>query len=209
MGLGIVVLLAALGYIMIVDATSHYNADIQRNIVKYNNGNSYQLCFLYNESNLYGNATHLTFSPYTLVPYIVMVTISELLIFLTLLEFICAQAPRSMRSFLISISLFIHGVSAIAMSLFVLPFGAGFKNNLNHLKVSCGSIFFAFVISFGVFGFIVYYYIAKWYKDRQRGGQYNINYQTVIEGYYERMIEERQREEKQQLRNSQTSYFSL
>lgn len=208
--MGMLVLLAAFGYILAVDASAHVNANIYYNktYAEYN-VTSYQLCFLLNQSNLYGAASHLTFSTYTLIPFEVVVTIGELLIFVTVIEFICAQAPQSMRSFLISTTFFMYGISAIVLSLFMLPFGFGFQATWHHLTYSCGTVFFSFVIGFGVFGFISYLYIAKWYKNRQRGGQNNINYQTVVEGYYEKIIEERERQKERSSTNPQTSYFTL
>lgn len=196
-GLGMLVLLAAFTYLLAVDASAHVVTNRSyKTLYKDHNASSYQLCFLYSQNSSYGNTSHLTLSSFTLVPFLMMTTVGELLIFLTILEFICAQAPQSMRSFLISSTFFVYGVSAIAMSLFILPFGMGFKSTLEHLTYSCGTVFFSFVIGFGTAGFIVYLYVCKWYKNRQRGGQHNINYQTVIESYYEKVIDERQRQKR-------------
>ena len=204
-GLGMLAYVIGFCYLLAVDATAHINTNIKYAAnAEYNS--SYQMCFLYNQSTQYGDS-HLTFSPYTLVPFTMILVIGELLIFLTVTEFICAQAPGSMRSFLISIYFFVYGISAILMSLILLPFGFGFKNNLKHLPFSCGSIFFAFATAIGVFGLIIYIFTAKWYKNRQRGGQNNINYQTVVEGYYEQLIAERER--RQSTVFDQTTYYNL
>jgi len=205
-GTGMLLLLVAFAYLLAVDAAAHSIADKDSAIFKLNISSN-QICFMFNETADFGSATHIPLSPYSLVPFIVLLTIAELLIFLTMLEFICAQAPGSMRSFLISLNFFSYGICAIFLSLFLLPFGYGFKNHLRHLRLSCGSTLLLSVIVVGVLGFALYVYVAKWYKNRQRGGQNNINYQSVIERHYERIIEDRERHNR--MRSEQVSHYLL
>ena len=207
-GIGMLLLLVAFAYLLAVDTSVHIIADVKNNATFFKlHISSNQICFLFNETAKYGSATHLPLSPYTLVPFMVLLTIAELFILLTVLEFICAQAPASMRSSLISLNFFCYGICAVFLSLFLLPFGFGFKDHLSHLKFSCGSTLLLSVIVVGILGFTLYCVIAKWYKNRQRGGQTNINYQSVIEGYYERMIEDRER--RKSIRTEQTSHYLL
>ena len=137
------------------------------------------------------NNDHVETSPFSLVPIIVIITIGELLVFIATFEFICAQSPYSMRGLIIGIVYFIFGMFAGIMAVLVISFALGFKNHTSNLPLSCGSSYILAVIGIGVVGLVLYIIVAKWYKKRQRGGQSNINHQTVVEGYYENCIRQR------------------
>ena len=143
--------------------------------------NKYHSCLFYSKG-------HIDFSPFYLVPIIVIMSIGELLVFIAVLEFVCAQSPYNMRGLIIGIFFFVYGIFNALVSLVVLIFALAFKHASSSLVFSCGSSYTLGVITIGVFGFTFYICIAKWYKMRQRGGQDNVNHQTVVESYYERRL---------------------
>ena len=129
----------------------------------------------------------LEFNPYYLVPIIAGMSIGELLIFVSALEFICAQSPYSMRGLIIGIFYFILGLFSLFVALVILLFALPFKYiSSTNLVLSCGNSYSLGVLVIGAFGLVLYVFITKWYKNRQRGGQYNINPQAVLEDYFER-----------------------
>ncbi len=77
------------------------------------------------------------------------------------------------------------------MSSVMLAFAVGFKYAVNHLHFSCGSSYTLVVFIIGTSGFIAYIAVARWYRKRQRGGQSDINYQYVVEEYFEQHIQRR------------------
>ena len=91
-----------------------------------------------------------------------------------------------MRGLLIGLFYAVEGIfiSLIGLTLgIVVAVFTNHKDNLlNHL--SCGSWYLITSIGIGIVGFVIYVTAAKFYKQRERGG-YQVNEQTVIEGYYE------------------------
>ena len=136
-----------------------------------------ETCFFY-------NSTHSGSITQPLMPVIVIVSIGEMLVFISILEFICAQSPYSMRGLMIGIFFFVYGLFVGFLGIVLFAFAEGFKNYSG--KPSCGSWYLMAVIVIGAIGTLLYVIAAKWYRKRQRGGQTNINHQTVVESYYEK-----------------------
>ena len=82
-GLGMAVMLMGYFLLLAIDIYSHSHTEITST----NLSNS---CMFYNVS------THVSLSPYSLVPVISIVAVGELLVFISNIEFICAQSPYSM-----------------------------------------------------------------------------------------------------------------
>ena len=82
-----------------------------------------------------------------------------------------------------------YAILAVFVSLIGLVVGivvAIFNNHKDDLlhELSCGSWYLVTSIGIGIVGFLLYLIAAKCYKKRERGG-YQVNEQTVLEGYYE------------------------
>ena len=178
-GLGMAVMLLGHCLMLSTDVCAHWNTKVKGNL-------NITTCMFYNVS------THVNLEPYYLFPAIIIVTIGELLVFIAAFEFICAQSPYSMRGLLIGIFFLNHGVFTAVMAIVMMAFALAFKNHTrNSVLLSCGSSYLVAVICIGVVGLVVYIIVAKWYTKRQRGGQSDINHQSVLEGYFETYIRQR------------------
>ena len=167
-GLGMLVMLIGHGCLFAIDFTAHQL--------------DHSGClFFYSHS-------HVDFSPFYLVPIIIIMSIGELLVFIAVLEFLCAQSPYNMRGLIIGILFFLYGIFNALVSLVMLIFALAFKHASSSVVLSCGSSYTLGVVSIGIFGFVLYIFTAKWYKKRQRGGQNNINHQSVVEDYFEQRL---------------------
>ncbi len=142
--------------------------------------NATDTCLFYPDANL-------QFSSFGLVPIIVFMSVGELFTFIAVYEFICAQSPYSMRGLVIGVFFFIYGLFNALVGLIIVIFALTFKSEAS-LLLSCGSSYSLSVLTLGILGFFFYVFIARWYKKRQRGGQYNVNPQAVVEVYYEQKI---------------------
>ena len=174
-GLGMAVMLIGHSLLLVIDVYSHDHKNISGN----------------NSCMFNDISTHVNLSPYYLVPVIVIVTIGELFTLIATYEFICAQSPYSMRGLLIGIFYFIYGVYTGVMAIVLMTFALAFKNHTSNSVLSCGSSYFVAVIGIGVVGLVAYIIVAKWYTKRQRGGQSDINHQSVLESYFEKYIRQR------------------
>ena len=144
---------------------------------QHNGDNHYQICLFFKGGNL-------EFSPYYLVPIIATMSIGELLMFISVLEFICAQSPYSMRGLIIGILFFVYALFSILAALVILIFALPFQYSSSSV-LSCGDSYLLCVLVIGLFGLLFYTFIAKRYKKRQRGGQCNVNPHAVVEHYFE------------------------
>lgn len=174
-GLGMFVVLFGLSTMLTMDAVAHSFME-----------NSTSICMFYRQDdNIPGNSLYL-------VAVIVIMAIGELLVFLSTLEFICAQAPYGMRGLMIGINFMIYGVSVGLLSLVLLVFAKGMKPKYGGKALeqvwgpSCGTWYIGTVLIIGSVGTALYIVAAKRYRKRQRGGQKDINPQAVLEGYFER-----------------------
>ena len=165
-GLGMFVVLIGLSSLLTLDAVAH--SVTEENV-----------CMFY-------TGIPIPRSPWYLIPVIVIMTVGELLVILPILEFVCAQAPYSMRGLMIGIVFMVYGVYVALGSALLAVFSGGMKGK--HILPSCGTWYFLTVILIGCVGTVLYIIAAKRYKKRQRGGQVDINQQTVVEDHHERYI---------------------
>ena len=91
-----------------------------------------------------------------------------------------------MRGMLIGLFYAIQAIFVALIGLVVGIVAAVFRYHTENLLsgLSCGSWYLITIIGIGIAGFLVYLIAAKCYKKRERGG-YQVNEQTVLEGYYE------------------------
>ncbi len=176
-GLGILVMLVGHCLLFTIDFVAHHQESIK------DGTNTYSSCLFYSNVHL------KSISPFSLVPIIVLMSVGELLTFVGVYEFICAQAPYSMRGLVIGMLFFTYGLFIALVSLILATFALSFKQR-TPLLLSCGSSYSLCVLALGILGFFFYVFIARWYKKRQRGGQDNVNRQAVVENHYEQKIRE-------------------
>ena len=144
-------------------------------------------CMFYKNSFLDRDLENeLPINPLVLNPIMFVMAVGEMLIGISIFEFICAQAPYGMRGLIIGIYYMIHGISGnLLLSLVLAGFSLGYKYHTPSVGMSCGTLYLLGVVVLGCVGVAVYVVAARCYKDRQRGGQRDVNEQTILEGYYE------------------------
>ncbi len=98
----------------------------------------------------------------------------------TLLEFVCAQSPYKMRGLLLGYAVFLYIVSlAINTSLTI---------SLRH-----GNNWFNVIVIFtalSLIGFVLYCFLARWYKMRVRDEEYNVH--RMVEEVYDKYLSQRE-----------------
>ena len=104
--------------------------------------------------------------------------LSYLLVFLTILEFILAQAPRSMQGLLIGLW-YAYQSLAVAVRLVSV---------LTLQDVHCHYWPYIVKTVLAIVSLLLYLLVSRWYKYRQRDELSNINRQAIIEEYTERQL---------------------
>ncbi len=179
-GLGLIIVLIGLSLLLTIDAMGHSQLTIDA--VGHSHSDMYNAstCVFY-ESSVDALDINYTY----LIPIIILTSIGELLIAISLYEFICAQSPYGMRGLILGLYFMIFSLCMGVMCTILTAFALGFKDYAG-TSLSCGTSYIMSVIVLGIVGFIFYIFTANWYKKRQRGGQTDINHQTIIESYYEK-----------------------
>ena len=88
---------------------------------------------------------------------------SVMLIDISFYEFICAQSPHSMRGMLIGVAFAIQGVFGLLELILRLPF-----SHWKYSYPSCGLVYYSMNIVIGVAFFILFTWVARRYKYRER-----------------------------------------
>ncbi|XP_011408290.1 PREDICTED: solute carrier family 15 member 4-like [Amphimedon queenslandica] len=102
--------------------------------------------------------------------------LSLLLTFLTALEFVLAQSPRSMQGLLIGVWYALQSFNVLLMTL------------LFTLNGGCSYISYAVRAGLAIVSFVTYVLTARWYKGRKRQESSNIQQNIIIEEYTARML---------------------
>ncbi len=114
----------------------------------------------------------------------IMAGLAYIMVGSTLFEFVCAQAPHSMKGFILGMVYSLYGVASAIGFLVVLAFYLAFSGSHPPKPVlGCGFWYYTmgFIIS-GV-GLLVFVCVAKWYKLRTRD---DLSFEPVrVERYYE------------------------
>ena len=166
MGAGLILVVMSLGLMTAVDVSLH-------KFIESVNISSYE--------NISGYSTSES-PPNYILPVIIVSQflngLSLILVFLSALEFILAQGPRSMQGLLIGLWYAYQSVSVLAMGSFPhLNSYQRFHYWLTVLKTCLA-----------VLSLIIFIIISRWYKYRQREESSEINRQAVIEVYTERQL---------------------
>ena len=125
---------------------------------------------------------------YVLIPPSVFLGIGPPVVIATIIEFISAQSPHSMKSLLIGVFFAIQGFSKLIGYLLTLPFSAS-----NYWKdksgISCGSAYLLIISIVGLVGLISFSVAAMRYKYRKRDDE-NFR-QRDVEEVYTRYLSQR------------------
>ena len=168
-GLGFLVALLGMSALLAIDAVGHYHQPSDAD------------CMFYAKA-----AGKMGINDIYLIPVIVIMAFGEMLAFISTLEFVVAQSPYSMRGLMLGINFMLYGIFVGFGAIVLMAFSLGWFKHGNGGKPSCGTSFITTVVIIGFVGALAYLFSVRKYKERQRGGQVDINHQTVLEGYYER-----------------------
>ena len=108
----------------------------------------------------------------------VLLSLSNMLIYIALYEFICSQSPHSMRGLLIGLSFAIKGLFQVFAALLALPFALAMHNT----HISCGVSYYVMNTGVGVVAVLVYVCVSRKYQYRERDEPSNIY--MYAENYY-------------------------
>lgn len=102
---------------------------------------------------------------------------SFVLVYLSALEFILAQAPRNMQGLLIGLW---YAYYALSIAFFcVTSYIPGYKNK---------QLVYKFSTILAILSLLSFQCVSKWYKYRERNEHADINTQNIIEQYTERQL---------------------
>ena len=118
------------------------------------------------------------YNTYLVAIQLVLVSLSNMLIHIALYEFICSQSPHSMKGLLIGLSYAIKGLFQIIAALLALPFALAMDNT----HISCGVSYYIMNAGVGVVSVLVYVWVSRKYKYRERDEPSNIY--LYAENYY-------------------------
>ena len=105
-------------------------------------------------------------NPLLLIVPLVLTSLSHMLIYTAVFEFICSQSPHSMKGLLIGMLYAIKGVYQLLATILVVPFAVGYIYHPSH--ISCGFIYYLVNIVIGLIAVLTYMWVAKKYKYRER-----------------------------------------
>ena len=155
MGLGMVLSLLSLMVLFATDVTSHMHPRGDRNE---------ELCMFQDPSEL-----HYEQSPLLLIVPLVLTSLSHILIYTAVFEFICSQSPHSMKGLLIGLLYAIKGLYQLLATLFVVPFAVGYTSHPSHVgQMSCGFWYYSAHVAVGLIAVLAYVWVAEKYKYRER-----------------------------------------
>ena len=108
-------------------------------------------------------------SPLFLIVPLVLTSLSHMLIYTAVFEFICSQSPHSMKGLLIGLLYAIKGLYQLLATLVVVPFAVGYTSHPSHVgQMSCGFYYYLVNIVIGLITVLTYMWVAKKYKYRER-----------------------------------------
>ena len=187
LGIGIVVCLFGVTSMLIIDVTGHA-LNINRAV------NHTQCMFQVTPSNNF-NATISYISldmhwAVLLVPSLFLQT-GPLLVIATVLEFLSAQSPQSMKGLLVGVFFAIRGLFQFLNSIIIIPLSlkhpwASGEMLENPPVTNCGFVYLLFTCVAGLIGLVLFLAVAKRYKYRERNeGLFS---QHDVEEIYDRYI---------------------
>ena len=177
MGIGILVIILTLMVSLGMEIIAHQEDGSLSCMLSTNVFNAY----------LEANHTYDTSAVVSSFNYVVIIqqTISklfELIILISMYEFILAQSPHAMKGLIIGLSFAIRGIFRAFGSLLFLSFVLYWKTIS---LPSCGTVYFLINIVIGVVSLVVYVYNAKKYQYRLRDEPCHVR--RYVEEYYSKI----------------------
>ena len=108
----------------------------------------------------------------------ILLSLSSMLIYIALYEFICSQSPHSMKGLFIGLLYAIRGLFYAFAAALSLPFALAMDNT----HISCGVFYYVMNTGVGVVAVLVYVWVSRKYKYRERDEPSNIY--MYAENYY-------------------------
>ena len=125
-----------------------------------------------------------------LIPFDLLIGIGPTLVTVTMLEFISAQSPRSMKGLLFGLFFAMRGIFQLITSIILTPF-ASMKvwSSMHPSIVSCLSGYLILICIISLFGIILFLIVARKYKYRER--EYN---ERFVVDFHSRALESRRKD---------------
>ena len=150
MGIGFLLRIMSVVCTLIMDIEFHVNNRKIECMFNYDlNTNSSYL-----DSDFKGALVYLQDSLYSL---------SNMLLYVGLYQFVCAQSPQSMKGLLIGLSFAIRGLFQLLPAALLIPFVY-----IQQSFPSCGMDYYLMNVVVGVVAVVLYVHVAKRYKLRER-----------------------------------------
>jgi len=154
LGLGVVLLVLSLIFTFVMDAVAH--AKERSKVVCMLDPSSDDSLDAFSDASL-------------LVVQRSLASVSNMLIYIALYEFICSQSPHAMKGLLIGLSFALRGVGDMFSSLAIIPF-----SRVSLAFPSCGMLYYVVNIAVGILGIVIYSCVARGYKYRVRDEVCNV-----------------------------------
>ena len=133
-----------------------------------------------------------------LIPFDILIGIGPTVVTVTILEFISAQSPRSMKGLLFGLFFAIRGIFQLVASITLTPFASVKIWSNMHISrkypspMSCLSWYLLFTCFVSLLGIILFLIVARNYKYRERDDKpYD---QRFVVDFYSRAIESREKD---------------
>jgi peptide/histidine transporter 3/4 len=177
LGIGIALLVASVLSMMVVDVLGHYQANT-RNITNTS-------CLFIEEYRDKRLGQTLEFHTGLLIIPNLLTGIGVPIVFTTILEFISAQSPHTMKGLLLGVYYAIRGFFIILGCGLVFPFAQKrFWGDCKGKVFNCGFYYYLMNGVYGVLCLSLFWLAAKWYQYRVREDRpYGPSY---VENYYSR-----------------------
>ena len=136
----------------------------------------------------YQNGTYnipINISAFAMTPLTAINVVANFLTYVTVLQFILAQAPYSMRGSLVGFFYFALFFFRMLLLLLVLPFSLpNLKHIVSYHPLSCGFGYLALNVVLAVASLVIFCVAMKKYKYRQRDDPVNDHLYQFAENYY-------------------------
>ena len=113
--------------------------------------------------------------------------LSYSLVFVTVLEFVSAQAPQPMKGLVFGIFFAIKGIFIVLAAAFVVPFSSATTTTILSSYVSCGFGYFFLTLAVSLIGLVLFACVRRRYKYRMRDEEPFC--QAVVEEIFERRLQ--------------------
>ena len=161
MGIGMLLLLISLIYSASLDTAYYFDSYMGTNVSNFSSAISISPQDMY-------------FS--IVIPQVMLESLANMILPIAVLEFICSQSPRSMKGLFIGLLIANYGLYWF-ISVFLLQ-----------LKFKNGLVYYIVNIIMGVIFFVIFVFIAKKYKYRERDEP--SNERRYAEEYYSKLVDE-------------------